>query len=102
MTIETPFAIDQFVNDFTIVTDNDRTAYYEIIDTVRAHKKAMPAISDALREGWEEQIAKAVDVLRQSGEVEGVTIDIMNQMLTGWGSSAFDQIARHYIEKDEE
>ena len=102
MTLETPFAIDQFVNDFTLVVDNDLEAYFETIDLVRAKKESMSAISDTMREGWEAQVAHALDVLRQSGEVEAVTIDIMSQMLNGWGSSAFDQIARHYIIKDSE
>ena len=102
MTLETPFAVDQFVHDFTLVVDNDREAYFETIDMVRAKKESMSAISDTMREGWAEQIAKAVDVLRQSGEVESVTIDIMSQMLNGWGSSAFDRIDRHYITKEGE
>jgi hypothetical protein len=97
-----PTAREQFVSDFTLITDNDREAYFETIDLVRAKKESVPAISDTMREGWENQIAKAVDVLRQSGEVEGVTIDIMSQMLNNWGSDVFDDIARHYITKDGE
>lgn len=97
-----PTAREQFVSDFTLVTDNDREAYFETIDLVRAKKNSTPAISDAMREGWESQIAKAVDVLRQSGEVEAVTIDIMSQILNNWGSDVFDDIARHYITKDGE
>jgi hypothetical protein len=97
-----PTAREQFVNDFTLITDNDRDAYFETIDLVRAKKESMTAISETMREGWENQIAKAVDVLRQSGEVEAVTIDIMSQMLNNWGSDVFDDIARHYIVKDGE
>lgn len=96
-----PTAREQFVSDFTLVTDNDRDAYFETIDLVRA-KESMNEISDTMREGWENQIAKAVDVLRQSGEVEAVTIDIMSQILNNWGSDVFDDIARHYITKDSE
>ena len=97
-----PTAREQFVSDFTIITDNDREAYFETVDLVRAKKESVPAISDTMREGWENQIAKALDVLRQSGEVEAVTIDIMGQMLNNWGSDVFDDIARHYITKDSE
>jgi hypothetical protein len=102
MEATTPTAREQFVNDFTLITDNDRDAYFETIDLVRAKKESVPLISDTMREGWENQIAKALDVLRQSGEVEGVTIDIMSQMLNNWGSDVFDDIARHYIIKDSE
>ena len=97
-----PTAREQYVSDFTLVVDNDREAYFETIDLVRAKKESVPAISDTMREGWENQIAKALDVLRQSGEVEAVTIDIMSQILNNWGSDVFDDIARHYITKDSE
>ena len=97
-----PTAREQFVSDFTLVVDNDREAYFETIDLVRAKKNSTPAISDAMREGWESQIAKAVDVLRQSEEVEPITADLMHELLLGWGSDVFDDIARHYITKDGE
>lgn len=97
-----PTAREQFVSDFTLVVDNDREAYFETVDLVRAKKESVPVISDTMREAYEEQIAKALDVLRQSGEIEGVTIDLMSQMLNGWGNDEFDDIARHYITKDGE
>lgn len=97
-----PTAREQFVNDFTLVVDNDREAYFETIDLVRAKKESVPAISDTMRESFEEQITKALDVLRQSEEVEPITIEIMSQMLNNWGSDVFDDIARHYIAKDGE
>lgn len=97
-----PTAREQFVTDFLMVSDNDRDTYYEIIDTVRANKNSVPAVSENLREGWETEISKALDVLRQSEEVELSTIDTMQEMLLGWGSDVFDDIARHYIQKDGE
>jgi hypothetical protein len=97
-----PTAREQFVSDYTLVIDNDREAYFETIDLVRAKKESVPAISDTMREAYEEQIAKALLVLRQSEEVEPITADIMHEMLLGWGSDVFDDIARHYIQKDGE
>ena len=95
-------ARDQFVNDYTLVTDNNADAYFETIDLVRAEKESVSAISDTMRESFEEQITKALDVLRESEEVEPITLDLMAQMLLNWGSDVFDDIARHYIGKDSE
>ena len=83
-----------------MVTDNNPDTYWEIIDLVRKHKGSMSSISDDLREGFENQISKALDVLSQSEEVEPITIDLMREMLIGWGMSTFDRIARHYMDKD--
>lgn len=95
-------AREQFVEDFTLVVDNDREAYFDTIDLVRAKKESTSAISDTMREAYELQISKALDVLRQSEEVEPITIEIMSQLLNNWGSDVFDDIARHYITKDSE
>lgn len=95
-------ARDQFVNDFTLVVDNNAEAYFETIDLVRAEKESVSAISDTMREAFEGQISKAIDVLRESDEVEPITLDLIAQMLLNWGSDAFDDIARHYIGKDAE
>ena len=97
-----PTAREQFVSDYTLVIDNDREAYFETIDLVRSKKESVPAISEAMREVFEDQIARALLVLRQSEEVEPLTADIMHEMLLGWGSDVFDDIARHYIQKDGE
>jgi hypothetical protein len=90
-----PTAREQFVNDFTMVVDNNSEAYFETIDLVRSKKESVPAISEAMREVFEEQVSKALLVLRQSEEVEPITADIMHEMLLGWGSDVFDDIARH-------
>lgn len=97
-----PTARDQFVNDYTMVVDNDSEAFFEVIDLVRGCDNSTAKISDIMREHYEEAISKALDVLTESEEVEPLVIDIMRELLTGWGSSPFDEIARHYIAKDNE
>jgi hypothetical protein len=97
-----PTAREQFVHDFTLVVDNNSEAYFETIDLVRMKKESVPAISEAMREVFEHQISKALLVLRQSEEVEAITADLMHELLLGWGSDVFDDIARHYIQKDGE
>jgi hypothetical protein len=97
-----PTAREQFVSDYTLVIDNNSEAYFETIDLVRAKKESIPAISDTMRETYEEQISRALLVLRQTEEVEPVIADLMHELLLGWGSDVFDDIARHYIQKDGE
>ena len=95
-------AREQFVSDFTLVNDNNSEAYFETIDLVRAEKESVAAISETMREAFEGQISKAIEVLRESEEVEPITLDLIAQMLLYWGSDVFDDIARHYIGKDSE
>jgi hypothetical protein len=95
--METPFAIDQFVSDFTLIMDNDYEAY---TSTMNSLTDSVVTNSEQMREGYEKAISEALDVLRQNPTVQGVTVDIMSQMLLGWGTHVFDRIARHYMDKD--
>jgi formiminotetrahydrofolate cyclodeaminase len=97
MAMETPFATDQFVSDFTIVIDNDYEAY---TSTMNSLTDSLVTNSEQMREGYEKAISEALDVLRQNPTVKNVTADIMSQMLLGWGTHVFDRIARHYMDKE--
>lgn len=89
----------QFVNDFTLVVDNDQEAYNEARECANQHEHTAE-VSDCMREQYEEAIASALEVLRESGEVEEVTILLMSQLLQNQGSAPFDAIARHYQERE--
>ena len=88
-------ATDQFVEDFTIVVDNDQDAYNEARECANSHTH-LHEISDCMREQYNEAMGAALELLRESDGVEPVTVDIMSQILLGWGTAAFDRIARHY------
>ena len=90
-------ATDLFVEDFLLVTDNNQDAYNQARECA-AHHTHLHEVSDCMREQYEEAIQSALDVLRASDEVEEVTIDLMSQILLGWGTASFDKIARHYKE----
>jgi hypothetical protein len=92
-----PTAREQFVQDFTLVVDNNFEAY---TDTINSLTPSLVDNAERIKEGYEVAISHALDVLRQNKNIEEVTIDIMAQMLQGWGSDAFDDIARHYMEKE--
>jgi predicted molibdopterin-dependent oxidoreductase YjgC len=92
-----PTAREQFVEDFTLVVDNNSEAYN---DTINSLTPSLVDNAERIKEGYEVAISYALDVLRQNKNIEEVTIDIMAQILQGWGSDAFDDIARHYMEKE--
>ena len=90
---------EQFVQDFTLVVDNDQDAYNEARECARQHTH-LHEVSDCMRGQYEEAIASALAVLRESDGVEEITVDLMAQILQGWGAAAFDRIARHYMEEN--
>ena len=93
--LETPFAVDQFVSDYTLVIDNDRDSYQEIMDMEELKTENMSGLSDRLRDEFEAYISQVVEREREAGHEAGALL--ISQMLIGWGSHVFDRIARHYI-----
>jgi len=92
-------AREQFVSDYLLVVDNDRNAYSEIMELVAKHEGKVSAISDQLREEFEEYISQVAEREREAGRQVGG--DLIAQMLFGWGDSTFDKIARHFVEQGE-
>ena len=93
-------AKEQFVHDYTLVIDNDFTAWREVMDIVRGSKRDLVTVSETLREQFEQYVGEVADREEQEGNQVGALL--IQQMLLNWGSEAFDSIARHYIGKDEE
>jgi hypothetical protein len=94
-----PTARGQFVEDYTLITDNNRTAY-EAIQALMKQQGAhnVSWLSDNLKESFENRISEVVERERRSGNE--YTAELIAQMLIGFGSSTFDQIARYYIDID--
>ena len=94
-----PTARAQFVQDYTLITDNDRPAYnamQTLLNQQGAHN--VPWLSEKLRESFENSISEVVERERRRGNE--YTADLIGQMLIGYGSAPFDDIARHYIDTD--
>ena len=92
-------AREQFVSDYLLVIDNDRHAYSEVMELVAKHEGNVPAISDQLREEFEEYISQVAERERELGHQTGA--DLIAQMLFGWGDSTFDKISRHFVDQTE-
>ena len=97
---ELALATDQFVHDYTLVIDNDFTAWREVMDIVRGSNRDLVTVSEKLREEFEQYIGEVSERESELGNEVGSML--IRQMLFGWGSASFDAIARHYIGKDEE
>lgn len=94
-----PTAGEQFAQDYQLVTDNNFTAYKameNLLDQKGAHSVAW--LSENLRERFENAIGEVIERERRRGNE--YTADLIAQMLIGWGSTAFDEIARNYIDAD--
>jgi hypothetical protein len=97
-----PTAREQFVQDYLLVTDNNQDAYKMHMKIARESGGSVSKMSDKLQESYELAISQTVDNLRQmSVFARGyITADLISQLLLGWGSDVFDDIARHYIDLD--
>jgi hypothetical protein len=93
---EQRYAIDQFVDDFTLVVDNDQDLYSEVMEATKEYE-TVPALSDQLREDFESYVSQVAERERELGHTGEALL--ISQLLMNWGESAFDRIARHYLEK---
>jgi len=91
-----PTAREQFVTDYLLVTDNNQLAY--TLHMKLAESKSVSKMADTLKEDYENAISETVQNLKNKGGIQSSIIaDLMAQLLLGWGTDVFDDIARHYI-----
>lgn len=91
-TIETTYA-EQFANDWLLVAENDYDTYRSLLEQ---KGDSVSAISDNLREEWEQLAGQVVELVEENiSPIAGLFIA---QMLQGQGSRPFDLIARRVLE----
>jgi hypothetical protein len=90
-----PQATHQFAEDYILVTENDQDSYREILDMEETQTGNMSGLSDRLREQFESYISEVAERERENGHEVGALL--ISQLLIGWGSGTFDQIAKHYL-----
>ena len=93
---EQRYAIDQFVEDYTLVVDNDHESYSETMEMAKEYE-TISALSDQMRDEFERYISEVAEREDERGNTTGALL--ISQLLLNWGSDAFDRIARHYLEK---
>lgn len=87
-----------FVEDYTLVIDNDEEAYRQALDIAREAEGNIAKASQRFRDEFEDYISKIIDFERELGHETGALL--LSQLLMGWGSDTFDSIAKHYIDTD--
>lgn len=93
---EQRYAIDQFVEDYTLVVDNEHESYSETMEMTKEYE-TVSALSDQMRDEFERYISEVAEREDERGNTTGALL--ISQLLLNWGSDAFDRIARHYLEK---
>ena len=89
--------VEQFVEDFILVTDNDRDSYDEARVIVQ-EKENLTDIAEEFQEQFESYISQVAEREEALGNEAGALI--IRQLLLGWGDDAFRAIARHYLEQE--
>ena len=90
-------AREQFVEDFLLVAENDQDMYNHLKDVVQ--RKGVVGGSELIQQDFEGWISRlAIDEEERGNEVGSL---LLRQLLIGWGSDAFYQIAKRF-EDDEE
>ena len=89
---------DNFATDYTLVIDNNQEAYTQALDIAREASGSVSQASDKYREQFEEAISQVVERERENGNE--LIADLISQLLIGFGSRTFANIARHYIDTD--
>jgi hypothetical protein len=90
-------ATEQFVEDFILVTDNDRDSYEGAREIVQ-EKETLTEVAEEMQEQFESYISQVAERERELGNEAGALL--ISQMLIGWGDDAFRSIARHYMETE--
>jgi hypothetical protein len=90
-------AREQFIEDFILVTDNDRDSYEGAREIVQ-EKETLSEIAEEFQEQFEGYIQQVAEREEALGHEAGALL--IRQMLTGWGDDAFRAIARHYMETE--
>jgi hypothetical protein len=90
-------AREQFIEDFILVTDNDRDSYEGAREIVQ-EKETLTEVAEEMQEQFESYISQVAERERELGNEAGALL--ISQMLIGWGDDAFRAIARHYMETE--
>ena len=90
-------AVEQFVEDFLLVTDNDRDSYEGAREIVQ-EKETLSEVAEEIQEQFESYISQVAEREEALGNESGALM--IRQLLLGWGDDAFRAIARHYMDKE--
>jgi len=86
---------DQFATEWLLVAENDRDSYEQLRESAREADNIV-ALSDVLREEWENLAEQVTELVRD--RISETASLFIAQMLQGQGSLPFDIIARQTLD----
>ena len=89
-------AREQFVEDFLLVSQNDSDTYFEYCRLVKF--EGVLGASEAIKEQFEDWVSGLADNEDERGNEYGALL--LRQLLIGWGSDCFYQIAKRFEIED--
>lgn len=92
-TTTTPTAVELFANDYLMVAENDAVMYRVLKEFSRL---SVVGLSAVLQARYEELVFKVISEIKsaEKDKFSQFEINLMMQLLSGWGSQPFDTIAR--------
>jgi len=92
--------VDQFVQDFTLVVDNNQEMFEQIMNSQSTINKNVAGLSEELKDEFEARIYFVMQDLNKGGKYNSgkLTALLISQMLMNLGSETYDTLARYYIE----
>lgn len=85
----------QFVDDYMMVVQNDQEAWLHHESIAQQEDNNVYGIADRLRDDFESSISNLLDKLDPSHV--NYHVNIMREMLIGWGSTPYENIAREVL-----
>jgi hypothetical protein len=93
-------ASEQFVTDYISVVENDQEAWDDLIQMTRVFQGNMVSISEVIKHDYETMVSTVIGAVRE--ELPSAAVNLLAELLFGWGSKEFDTIAKYAIEADKE
>ena len=94
------YAGEVFVRDYLMVVENDQEAWDDLIQMTRVYKGRVASISDVIQYDYETMVSTVIGAVKD--ELPSAAVNLIAQLLLGWGASEFDAIAKYAIEADKE
>lgn len=91
-------AVDQFVEDYTIVIDNDRDGYRDELEVARSYAGDRVAFADYLRSEWDDYVDQVAEMCTPMWGNDSPAVLLIREMMGGWGDEPWYRIADHYFE----
>lgn len=90
----------QFVDDYMIVVENDQDAWEHHKYIAKAEDNDVFAIADRMRDEFETTVNEMLNKLDPSHA--DYRINIMREMLLGWGTYPYENLAREVLARLDE